>query len=459
NISYGWDWDGDLIVDEWTDWYESNETCNTSHFWWEPGEYNISVIANNTMGNVSTWSAPLNVTMLNHPPYEPSNPNPSDGAPDVDIDEILNWTGGDPDSCDTVTYDVYFGTVIPPPKVSSNQTVTSYDPGVLNFSTTYYWMIVAWDNHSASTEGAMWRFTTRTNTPPYEPSNPDPEDGAKDVSIDASLSWTGGDPDGDPVTFDVYFGDRSPPPQVASNTSDTYKPETMNYSTTYFWKITAWDNHGASTEGAMWNFTTEASTSPEVTITRPLKGSFYLRNRRIPLLINTIIYGPIDINISVKSEAKIEKVELEINGKLKNTITEEPYTYRWAPLLCGRYTIKATAYDEAGQKGSHEIKVFKWRAHPVLLLAATPFMLKYIKAPFKLALLRGTVFNCKRVGTEFHARAIRLHFIEFTGFTRTSGVIKLRKVSFQHSPFIRTYDIGPLGLTTYIFGFVPGGLS
>ena len=43
----------------------------------------------------------------NHPPYIPSNPLPSDGKTNVDKNKILSWSGGDPDSGDTVTYDIY----------------------------------------------------------------------------------------------------------------------------------------------------------------------------------------------------------------------------------------------------------------------------------------------------------------------------------------------------------------
>jgi len=95
----------------------------------------------------------------NHPPDEPTEPSPLDGANDVEVDITLTWTGGDPDG-DTVRYDVYFGTTNPPPKVVSNQTSTIFDPETLDYNTMYYWQIIAWDNHGASTGGPLWHFTT-----------------------------------------------------------------------------------------------------------------------------------------------------------------------------------------------------------------------------------------------------------------------------------------------------------
>ncbi|UCF49451.1 MAG: PQQ-binding-like beta-propeller repeat protein [Thermoplasmatales archaeon] len=201
----------------------------------------------------------------NVPPYTPSNPSPSDGELYVDTNDDLSWTGGDPNPLDTVTYDVYFGTSSPPPKIVTNQSETSYEPGTMNYNTKYYWKIVAWDNNNASTESSIWNFTTEgPNNPPNEPSDPDPENGETNVIIEHDLSWTGGDPDpGDTVTYDVYFGTSSNPPKVSSNQPDTtYDPGDMEFDMTYYWKIVAWDNHDTSTSGDVWSFTTRENNAP-----------------------------------------------------------------------------------------------------------------------------------------------------------------------------------------------------
>jgi len=202
----------------------------------------------------------------NQPPYTPYNPSPSNHATGVSIYADLSWSGGDPDAGDTVTYDVYFGVSPSPPLVSSGQSATTYDPGTLSYGTTYYWKIVAKDNHGASTTGPVWDFTTQPappppNQPPYTPYNPSPPNHATGVSIYADLSWSGGDPDvGDTVTYDVYFGTSTPPPLVSNDQSaTTYDPGTLSYSTTYYWKIVATDNHGASAEGPIWDFTSQSA--------------------------------------------------------------------------------------------------------------------------------------------------------------------------------------------------------
>lgn len=110
------------------------------------------------------------------------------------------------------------------------------------------------------------------NRPPYAPSNPIPEDGETDVPInEIFISWDGGDPDGDPVRYDVYFGESSPPPLVVYNEVATrYDPGIMDMYTTYYWQIVARDFFGSTTTGPIWNFTTGSRinrlpNAPEIT--------------------------------------------------------------------------------------------------------------------------------------------------------------------------------------------------
>jgi hypothetical protein len=72
-IKYGWDWDGDLEVDDWSDWYTSGEICTMSHAWTQAGTYNVSVKASDNHSSESNWSEPLIVTITkNQPPDRPT---------------------------------------------------------------------------------------------------------------------------------------------------------------------------------------------------------------------------------------------------------------------------------------------------------------------------------------------------------------------------------------------------
>jgi len=57
-ISYRWRW-GDGTYSEWIGPYESGDTCEASHTWTEPGNYEITVQASDSNGGISNWSEPL----------------------------------------------------------------------------------------------------------------------------------------------------------------------------------------------------------------------------------------------------------------------------------------------------------------------------------------------------------------------------------------------------------------
>jgi len=100
----------------------------------------------------------------NQPPYAASNPQPADEAVDVTTSPVLSWSGGDPDSDNTVTYDVYLGSRgrRHMELVSAGQTATTYTigPDVLDIGTAYTWQVISRDNYGAETPGPLWKFTT-----------------------------------------------------------------------------------------------------------------------------------------------------------------------------------------------------------------------------------------------------------------------------------------------------------
>jgi len=119
----------------------------------------ISSIVVSEGGQTSVDFSLIPVGTQNSPPYNPTNPSPSDGATNRSLNLTLTWQGGDPDG-DTVTYDIYFGTSDTPSLAKSNHNSTNYNPGTLEPNTTYYWTIVAWDSQGEKTEAPVWYFAT-----------------------------------------------------------------------------------------------------------------------------------------------------------------------------------------------------------------------------------------------------------------------------------------------------------
>ena len=110
--------------------------------------YNWRVVANGSGSSSSaTWSFTTQVAA-------PALVSPVNGATGVSLAPTLAWSA----SANATSYDVYFGTQVSPPLVTST-TATSYDPGPLSESALYFWRVVARDAWSASTS-AVWSFTT-----------------------------------------------------------------------------------------------------------------------------------------------------------------------------------------------------------------------------------------------------------------------------------------------------------
>lgn len=139
-----------------------------------PAVYSIKVTTEliGDQNNYNNLTTSVVTVMGNCPPYTPNNPYPENGSINVNLTTDLSWNGGDKDENDTVTYDIYFGSDIDPPYVTTigpypaSQTLITWAPGTLEYGTQYFWKIYAMDNNGSSSAGPIWMFTTIPNNPP-----------------------------------------------------------------------------------------------------------------------------------------------------------------------------------------------------------------------------------------------------------------------------------------------------
>jgi hypothetical protein len=212
-------------------------TCNADYYW--------KIVAKNSCGGTigPLWHFSTVCCM----PGAPSGPSPTDGAANQSLSVDLDWA----DASGATSYDVYFGTTTPPPKVGTASS-SSYALGTLTCGMRYYWKIVA-KNTCGTTSGPEWDFTT-TCCMPGTPSGPTPANGGTNQALTVDLDWV--DASG-ATSYDVYFGTSASPPWVASTSSSSYALPTLSYNTRYYWKIVAKSACG-NTAGPVWNFTTHA---------------------------------------------------------------------------------------------------------------------------------------------------------------------------------------------------------
>jgi endonuclease/exonuclease/phosphatase family metal-dependent hydrolase len=113
--------------------------------------------------------------------------------------------------------------------------------------------------------GLLTNDTTRLVSAPPPPSAPTTPSGAQPanqataVATTAALNWTAST---GAAQYDVAFGTTNPPAVVSANQASTnYKPATLAYGTTHYWRIVA-KGTGGTTTGPVWTFTTAESAPP-----------------------------------------------------------------------------------------------------------------------------------------------------------------------------------------------------
>ena len=103
---------------------------------------------------------------------------------------------------------------------------------------------------------------SETNENPTVPTGPSPANNATGISTTPTLSWNpSSDPDGDPISYDVYLDTNTNPTTLKTPTSLTdpqYAATGLAPSTKYYWKVVAKDNKGGASTGGPWNFTTQS---------------------------------------------------------------------------------------------------------------------------------------------------------------------------------------------------------
>ena len=253
-----------------TDTLSLEQAGRTTPSWAKTGllastKYQWRIDSNNATGTTTgdVWE----FTTLDAPGQVVSG-TPADASTDRPITQDISWSA----TSGTTTYAVYFGTATSPPKVVNGQAGTTYDPGTLAYSTTYYWRVDS-TGDGGTTTGVENTFTTEAAPVilPGQVTSGTPADSTVNVDRDQDLSWS---PTSDTVSYDVYYGTSTPPSLVSSaQAGTTYDPGTMALSTVHYWRIDSVNGVGTTT-GVEFSFATEAPSPPSaVTTGTPLDGA------------------------------------------------------------------------------------------------------------------------------------------------------------------------------------------
>ncbi|MHC4496049.1 MAG: LamG-like jellyroll fold domain-containing protein, partial [Planctomycetota bacterium] len=191
------------------------------------------------------------------PPKTAYSPDPADGAEFVDPNVTLSWTPG----FGAKLHTVYFGDNFDDVNDAAGglpQALTTFSPASpLELEKVYYWRVDEFDV-VATYKGDIWSFTT-----PGAVGNPQPANGAVDVQMIATLSWTPAD---NAASHELYFGADADAVKNATTASpeyigpralgaESYDPGGLAWDSSYAWRVDEVYPDG-TVKGLVWSFAT-----------------------------------------------------------------------------------------------------------------------------------------------------------------------------------------------------------
>ena len=174
-----------------------------------------------------------------------TNLAPADLSLNIEFDSVLTWTApgvGDPNDpfppFYPFTYDVYLGS---DPNslllVSDNQSETTFNPGTLSSSTTYYWNVIPSLNGIEAQGCSPISFTTRDLVYPNCAVSLKPAAGDSLLCRDLTITWES-DSESPASSYNVYFDSGNGLELVSGGQTETfYKPGILDANTSYSYKI------------------------------------------------------------------------------------------------------------------------------------------------------------------------------------------------------------------------------
>ena len=263
------------------DWTTGSATWNTNGL--TPGSYWLIVWAKDADSvtqsydsdagapyTLSTATAPGTVTLT----------SPSNNATNTGTTPAFSWTAPSGAVAGTTTYTVTIWNPYTSPSATkvgdfSAGTSTTYTPpsGTLASGASYLWNVSACNGQACSGYGPWWQLST--SAAPHTAQQTAPANGATGTTLTPTLSWTA--PDNalpGTTTYTVSIWDAYAPPAghllgnlPATTSLSTTVPasESLYYSQTYYWSLTACNGSACSAYSTPWfSFSTE--NQPQATL-------------------------------------------------------------------------------------------------------------------------------------------------------------------------------------------------
>ncbi len=272
---YRWDFNSDGIWD--------TDLLNTSLFQYSYSSQGNYTVTLQVMDNIGMIDNDTTTAVIERYPIAKTN-----GPFVAEPDEIIFLDGSNSTSTE-YNIDFYEWSAEKPSTITDNEDGDPY--ANVSFSKPgKYWIKLTVRNNTGISNSVFTK--AMISNAPSSPTHPTPRHASKGIDIDQEIRWLHSiDAENDDVCYDLYFcEDQGTTKETIEqlNSVDSlviedlneamfypgsiFESNTLEHGTTYFWRVVAKENHGLTTFGPIWNFTT-AERLPDIEIIDILGGN------------------------------------------------------------------------------------------------------------------------------------------------------------------------------------------
>ncbi len=211
----------------------------------------------------------FNLNLVNHPPGAFSVINATGTAATRATSVNLAWQESiDPDG-DSVVYNILWGSAPQTMALQGTTAETNWQISGLAFGTTYYWSVFARDVYNAATAvtGSTQTYSqVFLDSPPPAPSvlSGSGALGEHTMAPSATLAWSAvSNPQGDPIAYRLFAGPAANDlTLVQDSTATSYGRTGLQFGTTYYWAVSAYDPYGSASTTTVQSLTIYLQDTP-----------------------------------------------------------------------------------------------------------------------------------------------------------------------------------------------------
>ena len=177
---------------------------------------------------------------------------PNSNAGGISKSPVFIWDGHleeDKDGSFEFTVEVARGYTAPEWLFHTGSDTTLQFPDTLDSETFYRWQVITEASGGRESKSARISFTTGTgfNNPPDEVTYVYPPANSTDIPLDADLSWYSFDPDGDDISYDLWYRrEQDVDSTIVTGLTAREYSIALEAGTRYLWHVTPYDEHGAT---------------------------------------------------------------------------------------------------------------------------------------------------------------------------------------------------------------------